>query len=586
MGGEDAVRIWTERAGLTFPTLLDPDNRLGALFGFKAIPNGILIDREGVIRYTKFGGFGVRGEPHPEDLIVPALALRLGRPVKWIEDRSEHLTSANQSRQQIHDAELAVDADGRITGLRSRFVVDTGAYVRALGVRIAEITAHTLTGPYRVPAHSYEVRTVVTNKAPIGTYRAPGRFEANFVRERLVDQAARQVGLDPVEIRRRNLLRSTDLPYEPGGLDWGEPIVYETGDSPGLLDLALESVGYEELRQRRTAHRPGERRLGLGVACFMEDGGVGGIGPTPGEYARVVLGRDGSIVLYSGVSDLGQGFRTVLAQVCAEELGVGFAEVEVVLGDTGLVESGGGTWGSRGAILAGNSTLLATRALKERLHEEAARLLGAAPDAIEVSAGRITSPSGSLSFGELATAAEIPLEGTCLFGIERVTYSPGAHVVAVEVDEETGKVVVLRQALAYDVGRAINPMLVEAQIHGGLAQGIGGALLEDFAYDETGQPLATTMADYLLPTATDMAVEQAVIVVEGGASPDNPLGVKAVGEVGPPGAGAAIGNAVADALAHLDVEVDSLPLSPDRVLGWIAAARGRAVALEQGMLSR
>ena len=267
----------------------------------------------------------------------------------------------------------------------------------------------------------------------------------------------------------------------------------------------------------------------------MEDGGLGGLGTTPGEFARVVIHTDGTATVFSGVADMGQGFKTMLAQVCADELGLAFDRVTVVHGDTAAVESGGGTWASRGAILAANATLTAAREARQKR------------DA-----------------GEL-----LPVEASCTHTQPHMTYSPGAHAVAVEIDPETGVVTVLRQAIAYEVGRAINPGIVEAQIHGGLAQGIGGALLEHFAYDETGQPLATSFMDYLLPTSLDMARTQTVVVSEAAPSPTNPLGVKAVGEVGPSSAGAAIGNAIADAIFDLDPEVVTLPFTPERVLGWL-----------------
>jgi CO/xanthine dehydrogenase Mo-binding subunit len=321
------------------------------------------------------------------------------------------------------------------------------------------------------------------------------------------------------------------MPYSPGPRDWDEPIVYESGDPPRMLELALEALGYDQLRREQS--KPG-RRIGLGIAPFMEDGGLGGLGTTPGEFARVLVG-DGTATVYSGVADLGQGFKTTLAQVCADELGLAFDRVRVVHGDTDEVEAGGGTWASRGAILAANATLLAAREAKEKLE----------------------------------AGATLPVEASCTYTQPRMTYSPGAHAVAVEVDEETGVVTLLRQAISYEVGRAINPALVESEIHGGLAQGIGGALLEHFVYDESGQPLATSFVDYLLPTSLDMARAQTVIVREDSPSPSNPLGTKAVGEVGPSSAGAAIGNAIADALADIDPDITRLPFSPERVFGWL-----------------
>jgi carbon-monoxide dehydrogenase large subunit len=493
---------------------------------------GLPVERIRLVEPSVGGGFGVRGEVYPEDLLLPLLAMRLGRPVKWIEDRAEHLVAANHSREQHHVAELALDADGRFLGLRSRFLLDTGAYVRTHGIRVGEISAKSMVGPYRIAAYEGRVEQVVTNKTPAGTYRGPGRFETNFVRERLIDVAARRLGLDPAEIRRRNLVRASDMPYRPGPKDWGEPIVYESGDPPRILARTLEALGYEELRREQA--RSG-RRIGIGIAAFMEDGGLGGLGTTPGEFGRVVIEPDGTATVYSGVADMGQGFKTMLAQVCAEELELEFEQVRVVHGDTDAVASGGGTWASRGAILAGNATLEAARAAKAKL----------------------------------AAGEALPVEASCTYTQPRMTYSPGAHAVALEVDPETGVVTLLRQAIGYEVGRAINPGIVEAQIQGGLAQGIGGAMLEHYAYDEDGQPLATSFMDYLLPSSLDMALSQTILVSEEAPSPSNALGVKAVGEVGPSSAGAAIGNAIADALADLDPRITTLPFSPERVFGWL-----------------
>jgi CO/xanthine dehydrogenase Mo-binding subunit len=493
---------------------------------------GLPVDRIRLVEPSVGGGFGIRGEVYPEDLLLPLLAMRLGRPVKWIEDRAEHLVAANHSREQHHVAALALDEDGLILGLRSHFLLDTGAYVRTHGIRVGEISAKSMVGPYRIPAYRARVEQVVTNKTPAGTYRGPGRFETNFVRERLIDIAARRLGLDPAEIRRRNLIQATDMPYHPGPKDWGEPILYESGDPPRIFARTLEALGYEELRREQ---RRSTRRIGIGVAAFMEDGGLGGLGSTPGEYARILVEQPGAATVFSGVADMGQGFKTMLAQVCAEELGVEFERVRVVHGDTSLVESGGGTWASRGAILAGNATLAAAREVKAKLEA-----------------------------GE-----PLPLEASCTYTQPRMTYSPGAHAVALEVDPETGVVTLLRQVIAYEVGRAINPGIVEAQIQGGLAQGIGGALLEHFVYDEDGQPLAISFMDYLLPTSLDMALQQTIIVSEEAPSPSNALGVKAVGEVGPSSAGAAIGNAIADALADLEPPITTLPFSPERVFGWL-----------------
>jgi carbon-monoxide dehydrogenase large subunit len=525
-------------------------------------------DRLRFIETSVGGGFGIRGEVYPEDLMIPLLALRLGRPVKWIEDRSEHLVSANHSREQRHEAEMAFDADGSILGMRSSFVVDQGGYLRTHGVRVAEISAHTQPGPYRIPAYSCHVRCVVSNKTPTGTYRAPGRFEINFVREGLIDRAATLTGIEPAELRRRNLIRAEDLPYQRGTHDFGEPIVYDTGAALDVFERTLQEVDYEEFRVRQAAARAEGRCLGLGIVPFVEDGGLGGLGGTPGEYARVVLDGEG-VAVYSGSGDLGQGFETMLSQVVAGELGVTPDAVRVVRGDTDQVPQGGGTWASRGAILSGNAAFLAARELGQRVREAAAEAFDADASDVRVVDGTVRSLDGrELTFAELVGKSG-PLEAELVYTQPRMTYSPGAQALVIDLDRETGKIEILRHVVAYDVGRAINPLIVRGQIEGGAAQGIGGALLEEFVYDDNGQPLATTFMDYLLPTASETPAPE-VIVLEDAPNPLNPLGVKGVGEVGPPGAGAALAAAFADATG---IHAERLPLSPDRVLSLIGDER-------------
>ena len=526
---------------------------------------GLSLDQIRFVEPSVGGGFGIRGEVYPEDLLIPLLALRLGRPVKWIEDRSEHLVAANHSREQRHQAQLAFAADGRILGLRSRFWVDQGAYLRTHGVRVAEISAHTQPGPYRIPAYRCDVTCVLTNKTPTGTYRAPGRFEINFVRERLMDMAARKLGVEAVDLRRQNLVRSEDMPYEPGTRDFGEPVVFDTGDPPAVFDRTVAAVGYEAIRREQSERPRSGRRLGVGIVPFVEDGGLGGLGRTPGEYAKVAI-EDGGVVVYSGAGDLGQGFETMLSQVCAEEFGIDPAVITVVRGDTDRVPMGGGTWASRGAILAGNATLVAARQLKARLREAGAKLLDVDCEQVDVIGGEAVGTDGrSVTFATIEASCGELAEHT-VFTVPRMTYSPGAQAAVVEVDTETGVVRLLKHVIAYDVGRAINPMIVRGQIEGGAAQGIGGALLEEFVYDSSGQPLATSFMDYLLPTVAEIPPTE-VLVFEDSRSPLNPLGVKGVGEVGPAGAGAAIASAVVDAL---DVDIDRLPITPDRVLDWLA----------------
>lgn len=529
---------------------------------------GLPEDRLRFVEPSVGGGFGIRGEVYPEDLVIPLLALRLGRPVKWIEDRAEHLVSANHSREQCHEAEMAFDADGRILGMRSSFVVDQGGYVRTHGVRVAEISAHTQPGPYRIPAYRCHVRCIVSNKTPTGTYRAPGRFEINFVREGLIDRAAAQLGLDQAELRRRNLIGAEDMPYQRGTRDLGEPVVYDSGDPPDVFDRTLDAAGFEGFRARQTAAREQGRCLGLGVVPFVEDGGLGGLGGTPGEYARLVLDADG-LTIYSGSGDLGQGFETMLSQVVGETVGVHPDDVAVVRGDTDLVPRGGGTWASRGAILSGSAALTVAGELVGHIREAAAPLLNATAGELGVEQGVVrTSDGGSITFAELVAQVG-PLEAATIYTTPRMTYAPGAQGLVIEVDRETGVIHVLHHVVAYDVGRAINPLIVRGQIEGGAAQGIGGALLEEFVYDDYGQPQATTFMDYLLPTAAEAPAPE-VIMLEDHPNPLNPLGVKGVGEVGPPGVGAALAAAFADATG---IHADRLPLSPSRVLALLEGAR-------------
>jgi carbon-monoxide dehydrogenase large subunit len=540
---------------------------------------GVPLDVFHFIETDVGGGFGARGEIYPEDVLIPLVAQRLGRPVKWIEDRLENLVALNHSREQVHDAELALTADGRILGLRTFFRQNMGAYVRTHGIRVPEISADTFPGPYKIPSYRCEAQCVMTNKTPAGTYRAPGRYESNLVRERLLDLAAERLQLDPVELRRRNLITVEDMPYAVGTHTMGTATIYDGGDPPALLDRAVELIGYGSFAARREDAAGEGRLLGIAVIPHMHDSGLGGPGSTPGEYARVTLDLAGGVTLYTGVTMLGQGLETTLSQVVAENLGLELDDVRVVHGDTDRIPFGGGTWSDRSAILGGNSAHLATSRLKDRIRQLASRLLEAAPDDLEVSGGRAYvkgSEERSVTFGEVARASfswdhaltgDVPgVEGAAMFHAERFTHAPGVDAAVVEVDPETGAVTILDYVIVFDIGRMLNPLIVHGQLVGGAAQGIGGALLEDFAYDESGQPLGATFMDYLLPYSTDMPRRFVVEVLEDHRSPLNPLGLKGAGEVGTAGVGAALAAAVSNAIG---VQVDSFPLSPDRVRALI-----------------
>jgi CO/xanthine dehydrogenase Mo-binding subunit len=515
------------------------------------------------------GGFGARGEFYPEDFLIPFCALRLARPVAWTEDREEHLRACNHSREQVHEVALALDADGTFLALRDRFFNNTGAYIRTHGLVVPGMTAALLPGPYRWRAYRCEVNQVVTNKTPAGTYRAPGRFEANFVRERMIDVAARKLGLDPIELRRRNLVEPEAMPFDTGTHTDGHPVVYDSGDYRRLLDSTLDRFGIEQKRRWLQGAAEGRRR-GLGTAFFVEKSGI-----ARWDYARVEIGSDGSTTVFSGAASVGQGLETVLAQICAEGLGVDYERISVVHGDTARVPDGMGAFGSRATTLGGSAVLLSSERLRERLLELAADQLEIAPSDLEVVGDRVVargSEATSVSLQELhrlarpalALAADRQpfLSEEAYFLSEDMTFPYGVHCAAVEVDVETGELDIVGYTIGYDVGRAINPTLIHGQIVGGAAQGYGGAVLEELAYDEEGQLISGSFMDYLLPTAGEAPVVD-VLLTEEAPTPRNPLGAKGAGEGGTAAVGAAIANAVADALG---AEPTRLPLTPERVV--------------------
>jgi len=534
-----------------------------------------------LIRFVELevgGGFGVRGEFYPEDLVIPWAARRLGRPVQWIEDRREHLMATNHSRQQYHDIEIGFDADLRIVALADRFIVDMGSYIRTHGVVVPELTAALLPGPYRIPHYSCEVQCVLTNKTPTGTYRGPGRYECTFVRERLMDIAAARLGVDAYELRRRNFIGPAEFPYEVGGASLNQRTVYDCGDYRSAFDQALAAVGHEAVRVEQAEARRQGRYIGIGVGCVLEKAGLG-----PWEYARVEVDATGHVVVYSGVAAVGQGIETTLAQVVADVLQVDAEAITVVHGDSTLVPFGVGGFASRGASVALPAAVEAARKVRAKIVRVAAALLEAHDDDLLLEAGTVRVrgvPDRRVAFRDLARAAvpgppgmEPGLYAAHFFEAPKMTYPYGTHVAVVEVDVETGTIALLKYAITYDVGKAVNPLIVDGQLVGALAQGIGGALLEELVYDEQGQLLTTTLMDYLLPTAMEMPAVTEIRILEETPTPLNPLGVKGAGEGGSSGCGAAIANAVADALSPLGVSVTSLPLSPDRVLALIRAAR-------------
>ncbi|PXY24647.1 xanthine dehydrogenase family protein molybdopterin-binding subunit [Prauserella muralis] len=536
------------------------------------------------------GGFGVRGEFYPEDFLVPWLARRLRRPVSWVEDRAEHLVAVNHSRQQRHRLEVAAAGDGTILGLRDDVWHDNGAYVRTHGVIVPELTLSMLPGPYRVPAYSGRVRVALTNKTPCGTYRAPGRFEGTAAREQLLDLVAAELGMDRVELRRRNLLTPGELPHTRAMHTLGTELVLDSGDYPRLLDRALDTVdelGWRELVARGRAQG---RLLGLGLSLFLEKSGLG-----PHDTADVEITSTGRVRVHSGGTSLGQGIETVLAQIVADEFGVSVDRVDVVNGDTTLQPFGTGSWASRSTVVAGSAVRGAGRAVALRVRELGAEVLEAAPEDVELADGvvrvRGAATARALDLAEVWLAAQpgspwlrdgepAGLSARHRFAVDRMTYPYGAHVCVVEVDPGSGGVTVLRYLVAYEVGRAVNPALVEGQLRGGVAQGVGGALLEEFRYDESGQPQCTTFMDYLMPTASEVpAVE--IVLCEDAPATTNPLGARGAGEGGLTGAGAAVASAVSDAIGR--PAMTGLPLDPGSVLAALGTVTGPAAASADGI---
>lgn len=525
------------------------------------------------------GGFGIRGEFYPEDFLIPFVAQRLGQPVKWIEDRSEHLVAANHSRQQRHQVAAAFDGDGRITAIRDEVWHDNGGYLRTHGITVPELTANMLPGPYRVPNYDIEVHVVTTNKTPAGTYRGPGRYEVTFVREQLLTAAAERFGVDRIDLRRRNLLGPDDIPHSRPISVLGAEMVLSSGDYPGLLEETLARAGFRGWEEEARLARSEGRLVGAGMAIFLEKSGLG-----PYETAEVQVDPSGRVRVLTGGASLGQGIETVLGQIAADELSVSLGDVEVLHGDTDLIADGKGSWASRSTVVGGSAVQLAARETAEKARRVGAELLGVTVEKVDLDQGRVVverTPDRTVGLGEVAAACdalsseergEAPgLGASRVFSVKHMNYPYGVHLAQVEIDPATAGVRVLRYFVGYEIGRAINPQLVEGQLVGGVAQGLGGALLEEFTYDEGGQPLATTFIDYLIPTAAEMP-DVGTFISEAAPPPDNPLGAMGSGEGGCTGVGAAIASAVDDALGDVGGSCH-LPLTPSRLLARLERKR-------------
>ena len=510
------------------------------------------------------GGFGIRGEIYPEDVIACAAALKFRKAIKWIEDRREHLIAANHSRQQRHKISAAIDITGQILGMEDEFFHDNGAYMRTHAATVPDLTAAMLPGPYRVPAYRAIGHIRLTNKTPCGTYRAPGRYESTFVRERLMDAIAAKIGVTPLEIRKKNLITREAMPYDVKLDTLGTHIIYDSGDYAKLIDHAEHAINWRGVRMLVAEHRKRGALVGLGSALFVEKSGLG-----PSDLVRIAIDPSGQVEVVTGSASVGQGVETVVAQICAETLGVDYAGIRVIHGQTDRIERGGGAYASRVTVMTGEAARQAAEALRHKALDAAGTLMQTPPEKLEIANGVIAAKTGagpSMTLGELAAALAktnelLSAEG--FFEYRHMVYPYGLHIAQVRVDAETGGVTVERYWVAYDIGRAVNPMLIEGQIAGGVAQGIGGALFEEFFYDDNGEPLSVSFADYLMPTAREVP-EIGIVITEDAPSPLNPLGLKGAGEGGVNAAGAAIAAAIDDALG-MPGAVTELPVSPQRL---------------------
>ncbi|GAA1867719.1 xanthine dehydrogenase family protein molybdopterin-binding subunit [Myceligenerans crystallogenes] len=574
-----------ENRGLTVAYDTDPERLLvwgaskvpfwnrNVMARFLGVPDDTLHLRESDVG----GSFGIRGELYAEDLLVVWAAWHLRRTVRWVEDREEHLIAANHAREQQHRVRAGFDDDGRLLALDDEAWLDTGAYIRTHGAVVAALTAGMFAGPYRVPAFRSRVHLVVTNKMGVGTYRAPGRFQNNAAREHLMDLAAARLGLDVAEIRRRNLPTARET--EPGRpmKIFGAPMLLDGGDHLAHFEKSLTTVGWDAWQDRAAAARARGELVGVGMAAILEKAGLGL------ENAVVSVDSSGGVRVAVGAVSVGQGAETALAVAAAEVLGIRPDDVRVVLSDTDTLHDGGGTFASRTTVVAGAAVHQAAQLLRDRLAWTAGRILDRAPDDVVVADHAVVERDGArrrLDLALLARTASAPgflrpgdepgLVARSTFSAPTMTYPPGTHFAEVSVDPGTGIVRVTRYAVTYEIGRIMHEGMARGQVTGGVAQGIGGTLLEDLPYDDAGVPLVRTQRDYRAPHARDVP-DIDVHLFEDVPAPGNPLGVRGVGEAGIAGVGAAVMNAVRDALG-LAGPLRRLPLSQSTVL---AALQGR-----------
>ncbi len=520
------------------------------------------------------GGFGPKIMMfYPEEMLIPWLSLQLGRPVKWIEDRQENFFATTQERDQVHEAEMALDSEGRILGVHDVYVHDNGAY-NPYGLTVPINSQCTLLGPYHVPNYYSEFKSVFTTKPIVTPYRGAGRQHGVFVMERLLDIAARELDIDRAEIRRRNFIPPDAFPYNNEIIyqDFA-PLIYDSGNYEPVLDKALELIGYRKfLEQDQPEYRSQGRYVGIGLVAYVEGTGIG-----PYEGARVQVEASGQVSVVTGIGTQGQGHMTSFAQIVADQVGVDVRDISVVTGDTDQFHWGAGTFASRGAVVAGNAIHAAAKDVRHKILKMASERLEVDEDDLELGDGLVRVkgvPQSAIPLGELAVeanpmrgavkpGAEPGLEATNYFGPERGATAGGVHAMIVEVDPETLQVSIDRYVVVHDCGRVINPLILDGQVQGGVAQGIGNAFYEQLVFDETGQLMNASLMDYLLPTALD------VPRIETGhcetASPLNPLGVKGAGEAGAIPVGPLFAQAVEDALGDKHFEILEIPVSPSRL---------------------
>lgn len=572
------VADWDEGAGrlILFSSTQFPHILKSLLSGVLGLPE----HRLRVVAPDVGGGFGVKCEFYPEEVVVPLASMRLKRPVKWIEDRYEHFVSASHAREQIHDMEVAVDADGIIVGLRDQITTNNGAYLHTLAITPTSIASAILPGPYRIANYSAVGTSVLTNKVPLAVYRGAGHPQAVFAMERMMDLIAADLGIDPAELRQRNFIQPDELPFDRGTeIVLAGKVVYDSGDYPECLRRALDLIGYSDARREQARAREEGRYIGIGIGCYVEETAIG-----PYESATVRIEPSGHLLVYTGSSPHGQGHVTAFSQICADEFGVGLDDVTVIHGDTDLVRHGVGTFASRSGPIGGSAVRQAAAIVREKCLKLASHLLEVSTEDLELADGQVSvigAPGRLLSLAELAAKAAPPnplpeglthdLEATEHFEVPGIAFAYATHVAVVEVDVETGMVTPLRYGVVHDSGTLINPLIVDGQVQGGVVQGLGGTLLEELVYDDSGQPLNASFLDYLIPAIGNVPrIEVAHMETP---TPLNPTGMKGAGEGGAVGSPAALVNAVEDALRGLGVKIRSTPVSPEALLSLINEAR-------------